>query len=198
MGQHRTVWELLALGSIAGVIPVYLGIGAAFLVLKLLNRSWEGFLTGISTGILVYLFFDLMHEAVELCRRTGRVDGDLGGPELHQPQPSEEVVRGVAGGDEYAVAFAHASVAETGRRPEYPIEGLGVRVALVPRQDPRAIAGVVDRRPEEQRDGALQRSPQAKVSGGVGPGPAPGGGPEPGAVPGVPAEANSFRCFLRR
>src|SRR5207249_1456594 len=65
MGQHHTVWELLALGSIAGVIPVYLGIGAAFLVLKLLNRSWEGFLTGISTGILVYLFFDLMHEAVE-------------------------------------------------------------------------------------------------------------------------------------
>src|SRR5437667_7501285 len=55
MGQHHTIWELLALGSIAGVIPVYLGIGAAFLVLKLLNRSWEGFLTGISTGILVYL-----------------------------------------------------------------------------------------------------------------------------------------------
>ena len=70
MGQHHTVWELLALGSIAGVIPVYLGIGAAFLVLKLLNRSWEGFLTGISTGILVYLFFDLMHEAVELTGAT--------------------------------------------------------------------------------------------------------------------------------
>src|SRR3989442_1041712 len=72
MGQHHTVWELLALGSIAGVIPVYLGIGAAFLVLKLLNRSWEGFLTGISTGILVYLFFDLMHEAVELTGATNQ------------------------------------------------------------------------------------------------------------------------------
>src|SRR5438445_9831818 len=70
MGQHHTIWELLALGSIAGVIPVYLGIGTALLALKLLNRSWEGFLTGISTGILVYLFFDLMHEAVELTGAT--------------------------------------------------------------------------------------------------------------------------------
>src|SRR2546421_12951317 len=66
MGQHHTIWELLALGSIAGVIPVYLGIGTALLALKILNRSWEGFLTGTATGILVYLFFDLMHEAVEL------------------------------------------------------------------------------------------------------------------------------------
>src|SRR5437899_12843308 len=70
MGQHHTTRELLAIGSIAGVIPVYLGIAAAFLALKLLNRSWEGFLTGISTGILVYLFFDLMHEAVELTGAT--------------------------------------------------------------------------------------------------------------------------------
>src|SRR5437660_8208279 len=70
MGQHHTVLELLTLGNIAGVIPVYLGIGTAFLVLKLLNRSWEGFLIGISTGILVYLFFDLMHEAVELTGAT--------------------------------------------------------------------------------------------------------------------------------
>ena len=32
---------------------------------KIASRTWESFLTGISTGILVYLFFDLMHEAVE-------------------------------------------------------------------------------------------------------------------------------------
>ena len=70
MGQSHSIWEFLAIGSIAGVIPVYLGIAAAFLALKLLNRSWEGFLTGISTGILVYLFFDLMHEAVELTGAT--------------------------------------------------------------------------------------------------------------------------------
>jgi ZIP family zinc transporter len=70
MGLHHTIWESLALGSIAGVIPVYLGIAAAFLALKFLNRSWEGFLTGISMGILVYLFFDLMHEAVELTAAT--------------------------------------------------------------------------------------------------------------------------------
>lgn len=70
MEQHA-VWELLALGSVAGLIPVFLGIGAALLAVRLFDRSWEGFFTGISTGILVYLFFDLMHEAVEL---TGAKD----------------------------------------------------------------------------------------------------------------------------
>jgi ZIP family zinc transporter len=32
----------------------------------MLPRPWEGFLIGIATGVLTYLFFDLMHEAVEL------------------------------------------------------------------------------------------------------------------------------------
>lgn len=58
--------ELVGLGAVAGVIPVYLGIGAALLLGKVLPRSWEGGLIGIATGVLVYLFFDLMHEAVEL------------------------------------------------------------------------------------------------------------------------------------
>ena len=58
--------ELLGLGAVAGVIPVYLGIGAAMLLGKVLPRSWEGGLIGLATGVLVYLFFDLMHEAVEL------------------------------------------------------------------------------------------------------------------------------------
>jgi ZIP family zinc transporter len=68
---QQEFWELMALGSVAGLIPVFLGIGAALLAIRLFDRSWEGFLTGISTGILVYLFFDLMHEAVEL---TGAKD----------------------------------------------------------------------------------------------------------------------------
>src|SRR5207245_5428326 len=46
-------------------IPIYVGLAAALLAITVSNRSWEGFLTGIATGILVYLFFDLMHEAVE-------------------------------------------------------------------------------------------------------------------------------------
>jgi ZIP family zinc transporter len=58
--------ELVGLGAVAGVIPVYLGIGAALLLGKVLPRSWEGGLIGVATGVLVYLFFDLMHEAVEL------------------------------------------------------------------------------------------------------------------------------------
>jgi hypothetical protein len=31
-----------------------------------LSREWESGLIGLATGVLVYLFFDLMHEAVEL------------------------------------------------------------------------------------------------------------------------------------
>ena len=66
MDQQQLFWQLVGFGTVAGLIPVYLGIAAALLAIKVLNRSWEGFLTGTATGILVYLFFDLMHEAVEL------------------------------------------------------------------------------------------------------------------------------------
>ncbi|HEY6085302.1 MAG TPA: zinc transporter ZupT [Nitrospira sp.] len=66
------MFELLGLGAVAGVIPVYAGIGVALVLGRMLSRSWEGFLIGIATGVLVYLFFDLMHEAVEL---TGARDG---------------------------------------------------------------------------------------------------------------------------
>ena len=58
--------DLIGLGVVAGLIPVYLGIGAALLLGRVLPRSWEGGLIGVATGVLVYLFFDLMHEAVEL------------------------------------------------------------------------------------------------------------------------------------
>jgi len=58
--------NLIGLGAVAGLIPVYLGIGAALLLGRVLPRSWEGGLIGVATGVLVYLFFDLMHEAVEL------------------------------------------------------------------------------------------------------------------------------------
>lgn len=58
--------ELLGLGAIAGVIPVYLGIVGALVPGTVLPRSWEGGLIGVAMGVLVYLFFDLMHEAVEL------------------------------------------------------------------------------------------------------------------------------------
>src|SRR4030065_1035254 len=58
--------NLIALGAVVGVIPVYLGIVAALLLGKVLPRSWEGGLIGVATGVLLYLFFDLTHEAVEL------------------------------------------------------------------------------------------------------------------------------------
>jgi ZIP family zinc transporter len=58
--------QLVGLGAIAGVIPVYMGILVALWLGKMLPRSWEGGLIGMATGVLVYLFFDLMHEAVEL------------------------------------------------------------------------------------------------------------------------------------
>ena len=66
------MFELIGLGAMAGVMPVYLGIFAALWLGKVLPRTWEGGLIGVATGVLVYLFFDLMHEAVEL---TGAQDG---------------------------------------------------------------------------------------------------------------------------
>ncbi len=66
MDQVQTVFQLIGLGAVAGVFPIYLGIASAFFMIHLINRSWEGFLVGMATGVLVYLFFDLMHEAVEL------------------------------------------------------------------------------------------------------------------------------------
>jgi ZIP family zinc transporter len=58
--------DLIGLGILAGVVPVYLGIAIAMWLRKSLPRSWETRLIGLATGVLVYLFFDLMHESVEL------------------------------------------------------------------------------------------------------------------------------------
>jgi len=58
--------DLVGLGILAGVVPVYLGIAAALVLRRALPRTWEAGLIGLSTGVLTYLFFDLMHEAVEL------------------------------------------------------------------------------------------------------------------------------------
>ena len=63
--------ELIGLGAVAGVLPVYVGILAALFLGKMLPRTWEGGLIGVATGVLVYLFFDLMHEATE---QTGARD----------------------------------------------------------------------------------------------------------------------------
>lgn len=45
---------------------MYLGLAVALFAVKELNRAWERFLIGLSAGMLVYLFFDVMHKAVEL------------------------------------------------------------------------------------------------------------------------------------
>ena len=65
--------ELMALGTLAGVLPVYLGILVALTVARVVPRYVEKFLIGLATGILVYLFFDLMHEAVELTQARDRL-----------------------------------------------------------------------------------------------------------------------------
>jgi ZIP family zinc transporter len=66
MDQRDNVRHLIGLGGIAGILPVYFGIAVAIVAVKMLNRAWERFLIGLSAGILVYLFYDVMHEAVEL------------------------------------------------------------------------------------------------------------------------------------
>ena len=47
-----------------GVLPVYLGLAAALILFKGGRWAWQ--LIGVSTGILLYLFFDLMDESLEL------------------------------------------------------------------------------------------------------------------------------------
>lgn len=44
MDQHGIALELIALSSVTGIIPVYLGIGIAWMTLKALNRSRDTFL----------------------------------------------------------------------------------------------------------------------------------------------------------
>jgi hypothetical protein len=41
------VIELLGLGTLAGVFPVYLGIAVAFFAAKMLDRAWERFLIAV-------------------------------------------------------------------------------------------------------------------------------------------------------
>ncbi len=65
------IGQLIGLGAVAGVFPIYLGIALALLIAKSISRNTEGYLTGIATGVLMYLFFDLMHEAIE---QTGVTD----------------------------------------------------------------------------------------------------------------------------
>jgi ZIP family zinc transporter len=67
------MFELITLGALAGVLPVYLGILLALAVARAIPRSLEGFIIGLAIGILVYLFFDLMHEAVELTGARDRL-----------------------------------------------------------------------------------------------------------------------------
>lgn len=54
-----------ALGVVAGVIPVYLGL-IPVSVLRRISSAWSGLLGTFSVGILLFLFIDVMEEAVEL------------------------------------------------------------------------------------------------------------------------------------
>ncbi|GJL55600.1 MAG: hypothetical protein NPIRA02_27320 [Nitrospirales bacterium] len=65
MDQAHTALQLIGFGTIAAVFPIYQGFASAFFIIRRINRSWEGFWIGIALGVLVYLFFDVMHEATE-------------------------------------------------------------------------------------------------------------------------------------
>src|SRR5213592_1204454 len=62
--DYPTLLQLIGLGSVVGVLPVYLGLAAALILFKGGRWAWQ--LIGVSTGILLYLFFDLMDESLEL------------------------------------------------------------------------------------------------------------------------------------
>jgi len=43
MEQQQLFWLLIGFGTVAGLIPVYLGIAAALLAIKIVNRSGKDF-----------------------------------------------------------------------------------------------------------------------------------------------------------
>ncbi|RMH06817.1 MAG: zinc transporter ZupT [Nitrospirae bacterium] len=63
--------QLLGLGGVAGVLPLYIGIAISFLLLQMIQPPYKILIQGFAIGILCYLFFEVMHEAVEF---TGATD----------------------------------------------------------------------------------------------------------------------------
>src|SRR5436853_283618 len=63
MHDAPSLLQLIGLGGVVGVLPVYLGIAAAVFLFKGSKWAWQ--LIGLSAGILLYLFVDLMHESIE-------------------------------------------------------------------------------------------------------------------------------------
>jgi zinc transporter ZupT len=61
-----------ALGFIAGLIPVYLGL-LPLPFFRRLSPSKRNLLTSFSIGILLFLFVDVTEEAVELSKQTGGI-----------------------------------------------------------------------------------------------------------------------------
>jgi ZIP family zinc transporter len=61
----RTFLSFALIGLYVGIIPVYLGI-LWFPILRQLGRRWMVFLLAITAGLLVFLGFDTLAEALEL------------------------------------------------------------------------------------------------------------------------------------
>ncbi len=60
---------------------------------------------------------DLAHEAIELDRGAGRIDGHLDRADLHQREPRQEIVGGVARGHQHPVARTDAVGTQRARGP---------------------------------------------------------------------------------
>ncbi len=58
-------FQLIGLGGLAGVLPLYIGMSVALVMLKTLQGAHKSLLMGFTSGVLFYLFFEVMHEAVE-------------------------------------------------------------------------------------------------------------------------------------
>jgi len=59
-----------ALGVVAGVIPVYLGL-IPLLFIRKIDMKWRSLLVSFAVGILVFLLVEVMHEAIELGEEVG-------------------------------------------------------------------------------------------------------------------------------
>jgi zinc transporter ZupT len=68
----QTLWAYTLIGIYVGIIPVFLGM-VWFPALRHLSRRWMTFLMAATAGLLIFLGFETLAEAIEL-------SGEVGGP----------------------------------------------------------------------------------------------------------------------
>ncbi len=120
-------------------------------------------------------------ETGELGDGAGRIDRHLDGAHLHEGQPGQQVVGGVAGGDEDPVPRPTPAARNQAAAPSMRVEGLTVgEAAAVGGEQPRLVRDLLHRPAEEPGDRPLHQV--SSGPGGVSRQTLPVGGSRPGTL----------------